>query len=57
VRESHKKVDPPLEGEAGHEVRCLLPSEVRKRLWAELRDGADPEQAKEKVPIPDEVAQ
>jgi peptide/nickel transport system ATP-binding protein len=55
VRESHKKVDPQLEGDA-HKVRCLLPAEVRQRLWAELRGGADPEQAMEKVPLPEEVS-
>jgi peptide/nickel transport system ATP-binding protein len=60
VRESHKKVDPellPVPDASGHSVRCLLPSETRKRLWAELRGGADPEQAKERVPLPEEVAQ
>jgi peptide/nickel transport system ATP-binding protein len=59
VRESHKRVDPALEaspGEADHLVRCLLPAETRRALWAELRGGADPEQAKERVPIPEEVA-
>jgi peptide/nickel transport system ATP-binding protein len=60
VRESHKTVDPellPVPDAPGHSVRCLLPSETRKRLWAELRSGADPEQAKERVPLPEEVAQ
>ncbi|MFL5845629.1 MAG: ABC transporter ATP-binding protein [Solirubrobacteraceae bacterium] len=57
VRESHKKVDPPLAGDDSHGVRCLLPSETRKRLWAELRSGATPDEARERVPIPEEVAQ
>jgi len=55
VRESHTRVDPALVGE-GHPVRCLLPSETRRRLWAELRAGADPDQALARVPLPpDEV--
>jgi peptide/nickel transport system ATP-binding protein len=56
VRESHTRVDPdlvPVPGATDHAVRCLLPAETRKRLWEELRAGADPEQAKERVPIPD----
>ena len=60
VRESHTKVDPELvavDDDAEHQVRCLLPQEIRRRLWAELRAGADPDQAKEKVPLPEEVAQ
>ena len=55
VRESHRQVDPQLVGEGDHLVRCLLPSETRKRLWAELRAGADPQQARERVPLPEEV--
>jgi peptide/nickel transport system ATP-binding protein len=54
VRESHTRIDPQLVGDGDHLVRCLLPSETRKRLWAELRAGADPEQAKERVPIPED---
>jgi peptide/nickel transport system ATP-binding protein len=60
VRESHTKVDPeltPVADDPTHKVRCLLPAETRRRLWAELRTGADPEQAKAKVPLPEEVAQ
>jgi peptide/nickel transport system ATP-binding protein len=57
VRESHTKTDPELLGDADHKVRCLLPAETRQRLWAELRGGADPEQAMERVPLPEEVAQ
>jgi len=59
VREAHKTVDPDLvavPGPADHQVRCLLPAETRERLWAELRSGANPEQAKERVPLPEEVA-
>jgi peptide/nickel transport system ATP-binding protein len=49
VRERHRRVDPelePLPGEDGHEVACLLPTDVRRRLWAELRQGHDPEEAR-----------
>jgi hypothetical protein len=57
VRESHKQVDPELAGDGDHKVRCLLPSETRRKLWAELRGGATPEQARERVGLPEEVAQ
>jgi peptide/nickel transport system ATP-binding protein len=55
VRERHKTVDPdlaPLPDDPQHSVRCLLPAETRTRLWAELRAGADPDEAKAKVPLP-----
>jgi peptide/nickel transport system ATP-binding protein len=56
VRESHKVVDPELAGDGAHQVRCLLPAETRRRLWAELRGGATPEEARTRVPIPEEVS-
>ena len=49
VRDRHRRVDPalePLPGGDGHEVACLLPADVRRRLWAELRQGHDPAQAR-----------
>ncbi len=49
VREAHTRVDPtlePVEGAPGHSVACLLPAQTRKRLWAELAQGADPEAAR-----------
>jgi len=52
VRESHKRVDPTLEpvpGERDHAAACLLPSEIRKRIWAELREGKDPAEVREHV--------
>jgi peptide/nickel transport system ATP-binding protein len=52
VRERHKRVDPKLEpvpDEPGHEVACLLPSETRKRIWRELRAGAEPAEARAAV--------
>jgi peptide/nickel transport system ATP-binding protein len=54
VREAHKTVDPgldPIPDDPSHRVRCLLPSETRKRLWAELRQGATPDAALAQVPI------
>ena len=57
VRESHKQVDPELLGDGDHKVRCLLPSETRKKLWAELRGGATPDEARERVGLPEEVVQ
>jgi peptide/nickel transport system ATP-binding protein len=52
VRESHKRIDPPLEpiaGEPGHAVACLLPTSVRKKIWSELREGKDPAEVREHV--------
>ena len=54
VRERHRRVEPQLEpvpGDPGHEVACLLPSEIRKQIWAELRSGAEPEQARAAVKL------
>ena len=36
VREPHRRIDPPLEpteGDAAHEVACLLPPQTRRELW------------------------
>jgi len=44
----HERIDPKLEpiaGEPNHHVACLLDSETRKRLWAQLSAGDTPEQA------------
>jgi peptide/nickel transport system ATP-binding protein len=52
VLESHKTIDPmlePLPGEPAHSVACLLPSEMRKRIWAELREGKDPAEVRDHV--------
>ena len=58
VRMSHKAVDPLLRpvapGEDGHRVACLLPHTSRRALWQTLRDGAAPEEARERVPIPED---
>jgi peptide/nickel transport system ATP-binding protein len=48
----HARIDPPLEpvaGEASHSAACLLESGLRRRLWAELRAGRMPEEAKAAV--------
>jgi peptide/nickel transport system ATP-binding protein len=50
VREAHRRVDPPSEpvpGDPGHEVACLLAPQTRRRVWAELQQGKDPEAARE----------
>src|SRR3954454_8115183 len=55
VRERHTKVDPPLEpvpDDPRHLVRCLLPSETRRKLWAELKQGEKTEEAREKLGLP-----
>jgi peptide/nickel transport system ATP-binding protein len=44
----HERIDPKLEpvaGEPDHQVACLLESETRRRLWAELSAGRTPDQA------------
>jgi peptide/nickel transport system ATP-binding protein len=51
----HARIDPPLEpvaGEPSHHVACLLEGSLRARLWAELRKGATPEQARASVGLP-----
>jgi peptide/nickel transport system ATP-binding protein len=57
VREAHKKVDPQLEPvpENGkHRVACLLAHDTRRELWAKLRAGERPEEARAEVPLEDE---
>jgi len=42
VREEHKKIDPRLEpvpDDQGHSVACLLPAELRRRIWRGLSEG------------------
>jgi peptide/nickel transport system ATP-binding protein len=44
----HERIDPALEpvpDEPRHHVACLLESEVRRNLWARLREGNTPAQA------------
>jgi peptide/nickel transport system ATP-binding protein len=51
----HARIDPqlqPVAGETEHHVACLLESQLRRRLWAELQQGATPEQAREALGLP-----
>ena len=34
---------------ARHSVRCLLTSETRRALWAQLQKGEKPQQAREEI--------
>jgi peptide/nickel transport system ATP-binding protein len=51
VRPKHTEIDPRLEttSQSGHSVACLLPEPTRQRLWAQLRQGVQPEQARAAV--------
>jgi peptide/nickel transport system ATP-binding protein len=52
ARPRHHEVDPRLEpvpGASGHVVACLLPAAERGRLWAALRAGRSPQQARAAV--------
>jgi peptide/nickel transport system ATP-binding protein len=45
VRDSHTRTDPRLEpvtGDPGHDVACLLSTEVRTRIWRGLQSGETP---------------
>jgi peptide/nickel transport system ATP-binding protein len=61
VREAHKKIDPHLAGTAEsadggrHRVACLLPPQTRRALWGELGHGATPDEAKDRVTVPEEA--
>ncbi|WP_028057295.1 ABC transporter ATP-binding protein [Candidatus Solirubrobacter pratensis] len=59
VREAHKHVDPtldPVPAHPDHKVACLLASDVRRRLWQELRSGVAPDAARKDVITEEEVA-
>jgi peptide/nickel transport system ATP-binding protein len=48
VQPDHTRIDPqlqPVADQPSHHVACLLESDVRKRLWAELGAGKTPEEA------------
>jgi peptide/nickel transport system ATP-binding protein len=61
VREAHKRIDPhlaptdPGPGGRMHQVACLLPPQTRRALWAELQHGSTPDEAKERVTVPDDA--
>jgi peptide/nickel transport system ATP-binding protein len=55
VREAHTKTDPKLEpigSDPTHAVACLLASDTRRALWAALRSGDKPAQAREEIGLP-----
>ena len=58
VRESHKRIDPELAatGAGGHDVACLLPAQTRQALWGALGQGATPQEARDRVGMPEEAA-
>ena len=59
VREAHKKVEPTLEpvnGDGEHRVACLLASSTRQRIWAQLREGRQPDEARAEVELEERPA-
>jgi peptide/nickel transport system ATP-binding protein len=59
VQPRHTEVDPKLEqvpGGSAHEVACLLPSETRKRIWAELREGKEPDEVRQLIQLEEKPA-
>jgi peptide/nickel transport system ATP-binding protein len=51
----HARIDPPLGpvlGEPSHHVACLLESQLRRKLWGELRQGATPQAARSAAGLP-----
>jgi peptide/nickel transport system ATP-binding protein len=52
VRDAHKRVEPtlePVDGDPSHRSACLLDSDVRRRIWEDLREGKLPEEARADV--------
>jgi peptide/nickel transport system ATP-binding protein len=59
ARPAHALTDPGLEpvpGDPGHDVACLLPAATRRAIWAELRAGRDPSEARAAVRLEEERA-
>jgi peptide/nickel transport system ATP-binding protein len=59
VRPRHREIDPALEpvpDDRGHQVACLLASGTRRRIWAELRDGKQPADARASVELEERPA-
>jgi peptide/nickel transport system ATP-binding protein len=59
VRPAHTRIDPQLEpvpGDPGHAVACLLPTQARRMLWAELQAGRAPEDARRAVKLEEKPA-
>ncbi len=58
VREAHKRTDPalePVDDDPRHLAACLLPSAQRRRLWAALRAGAAPADARRQAGVAEDV--
>jgi peptide/nickel transport system ATP-binding protein len=58
VQPAHRRIDPKLEpvpGDPRHHVACLLPAATRKRIWADLDAGHDPDHAREAAGLPKEL--
>jgi len=56
VREAHTRIDPrlePVDGNADHDVACLLSRQTRDDLWHHLAAGEAPERARAAVPMGD----
>ena len=52
VRDAHKRIEPTLEpvaGDPGHRAACLLDTDVRRRIWEDLREGKLPQEARADV--------
>ena len=52
VRDAHKRVEPtlePVDGDPNHRSACLLDSDVRRRIWDDLREGKLPQEARADV--------
>jgi peptide/nickel transport system ATP-binding protein len=52
VRDAHRRIDPaltPVIGDPGHEAACLLPTELRTRLWKGLAAGEAPAELRQLV--------
>src|SRR3954452_14411683 len=52
VREAHKRTDPtldPVPDDPRHSVRCLLASDTRRALCAQVQKGEKPQKAREEV--------
>ena len=59
VRPSHREIDPrlePLPDDPAHMVACLLDAGERRALWAQLRDGSSPDEARAAAMDPAEDA-
>jgi peptide/nickel transport system ATP-binding protein len=59
VQDRHRRVEPelePLSDDPSHTVRCLLPAEIRRAIWRELRAGRPPEEARAAVAFEEEPA-